>query len=206
MKYLPMFCFLLIVGCQETNPDTNNASDNQEITSKEVPRQMQSNPTPATNNINARIEGNTFRKTLIAGNVKFEVSSENNDSSVIHVQSEGLSVREYDQKIPVEGHLINAFSLDLNHDDFYEIYLVVSAVDGSGRLEILGIASFNDKSAGEIHVKDIQVKRQPQTEKVYVHYGNLTRQFNDEANQVQVYQYRLTKGEAGFILEPVRTQ
>lgn len=205
MKFTLLLLTLLLFGCQENSPSNTND------TKEKIDTSASSSSAPAktnskSGNINVSLDGNIFQKDLIAGKIKYSVSAENKKTSIIHVKSEGLQVREYEQDITVEGQLINAFALDLNHDEFHEVYLVIEGNDGNGQLEIKGIASFNDKSAGEIYVKDIQVKRKPQTDKVYVHYGNLTRQFNDETNHVQVYQYKLNKGEAGFILEPSRTQ
>lgn len=205
MKFTLLFITLILLGCQE-NTSSNSTDSNEKTDSTPTSSVPPAKTNARTNNINANMEGNLFQKNLIAGKIKYTVSAENREVSTIHVKSEGLQVREYEQNITVEGQLINAFALDLNHDEFYEVYLVIEGNDGTGQLEIKGISSYNDKSAGEIYVKDVQVKRQPQTDKIYVHYGNLTRQFNDENNQVQVYQYKLNKGEAGFILEPSRTQ
>ncbi|MEZ4955829.1 MAG: hypothetical protein R2825_19885 [Saprospiraceae bacterium] len=205
MKFTLLLFALFFFGCQSNSPSNSNAT-NEKVDTSASSSNVPAKTNAKTGNINVSLDGNIFQKNLIAGKIKYSISAENKETSIIHIKSEGLQVREYEQDITVEGQLINAYALDLNHDEFYEVYLIVEGNDGNGQLEIKGIASYNDKSAGEIYVKDIQVKRKPQTDKVYVHYGNLTRQFNDETNHVQVYQYKLNKGEAGFILEPSRTQ
>ncbi len=207
MKYLLVILTLAVFwACNENIPPNDTPSTETNVVTE--PDRNDSIITTQSKNVappnrkNLDQDNGVFQKTIQAGKVKFNVSCQNRETSTIHVNSEGLEVRKYERDFTVEGQLKNAFSLDLDGDGFSEIYLVVQGTDDSGNLDLMGIASFKDKSAGEIYVKDVTVPRQMNTDKIYVKGEKLIREFNDEKGELQVYQYNLKKGEAGFILEP----
>ncbi|MEO1263898.1 MAG: hypothetical protein AAFZ15_34145 [Bacteroidota bacterium] len=197
------FSILFVCSCKTEAP--NNADELQQ---KNIPAQVEKPMNKNTIAENKKIAEapSIFEKTVLMGQVNFNVSAENKKTTTVKVNCDGLAVRKYKQEFTVKGQIINAFGLDLDKDGFHELYLAIRRADGSGDIELIGIASYNDKSAGEITINDIKVSKKENTDKVYAFYGELKREFYDQNNQLQVYSYQLKKGEAGFILEPARTK
>ena len=191
-----VFILLFLIGCG------NEHNKNLQTEKKEASQGISVNSKSI--NPNQQETYRKFQKTVFCDSIQFEVSSNNGETSTLHVTCDDLQIRKYDNSFKVEGQLIYAFGTDQNEDGFCELYLVVQKNDGSGNLEIIGIASFNDKSAGEITVKDVNLPRQKNSDKVYVYYEKLKREFHDESGKLHVYNYNLVKSEAGYILEAER--
>ena len=207
MKYLTFLFFVFaLMSCDLDTANDNssssdlNAEEIQDTTETDNLTQSKNVAPPPSNG--SEQNQHPFNKSLQAGKVNFNVSCENGEKSTIHVDCDGLEVRKYEKDFPIEGQLKDAFSLDLDGDGFYEIYLVVKGKKLSSNLEIIGIASYNDKSAGEIYVKDVTTPRQSDSDIVFVENEKLIREFRNEKNELLTFNYNLKKGEAGFILEP----
>jgi len=143
-----------------------------------------------------------FQRTYNAGSFLFKVNATNSEVTPIHVTTEGLP-RAYNETFEIEGALREGHLLDLNKDGFKELYLITQPTDDSGNFDIMGIASYRDKSAGAIYVKDTPEKRKVNSDKVFVEEGELRRSFVQNGNPMN-FKYRLRTGETGFILEAVK--
>ena len=197
---LCLLLILLFVAACTTNssPDSQNEKPAGLVDSSmaKIPKKE---PQPLKNTAPA------FEKTVLCQKIKFNVREVlDGESAMIHVSNDDLSIRKYDHEFPVQGRIQSAFGTDQNDDGFCELYLIIQSNEDDEKLEIIGVASYNDKSAGEINVNDVNLARRKGSDKVYVHYDKLKREFYDENGVLHVYNYNLIKGEAGFILEPVR--
>ena len=199
MKYF--FCLVisaLLFSCKENVPAQSDQSESQIKTE---------NKNTASENSALPSNGDTpviFKKNVEAGKVNFNISAKNGETSTIHVACDDFEIRKYKNDFNVEGQLVDAFGLDLNNDNFYELYLVIKGNDDSDSHNIIGIASYNDKSAGEINIKEINGLKLINSDKIYSENGQLIRELKNDNGEFKKYQYQLIKGEAGFILEPVQ--
>ena len=199
---LTVFAFFVIACNSDSTVQSENANKNEQSPSAEKP--VNTN-TIAENKKSTKAPA-VFEKTVLMGNVNFKVYAENQETTTVKINCDGLSVRKFNQEFVIGGQVINAFGLDLDKDGYHELYIAVQGTDDSGNIGLIGIASYKDKSAGEITINEIEIPRKQNTDKVYAFYGELKREFYDQNNQLQVYSYKLKKGEAGFILEPTRTK
>ncbi len=142
-----------------------------------------------------------FQRTYNAGTFAFKVNATNSEVTPIHISTEGLP-RAYKETIEIEGAVKEGHLLDVNKDGFKELYLITQPTDDSGNLDIIGIASYRDKSAGQIYIKDTKEKRKVNSDKVFVENGELLRSFVQNGKEMN-FKYRLRAGETGFILEAV---
>ena len=161
MKYvLAVLAVLVTLACNNNAPTNSTPSETDvPLTKKGVKTPHAKNANPASTIALGENELE-FRKTVSAGKVRFYVSSHYAETSTILVESDGLEVRKYENEFIVEGKLKDAFGLDLNDDGFFEVYLVIQKTDDSGNLDILGIASYKDKSAGESNCEFSLLKKE----------------------------------------------
>ncbi|MFT4667571.1 MAG: hypothetical protein ACI9XB_004543, partial [Gammaproteobacteria bacterium] len=143
-----------------------------------------------------------FQRTYNAGTFLFKVNATNSEVTPIHISTEALP-RAFKKTFEIEGAVREGHLLDLNKDGFKELYLITQPTGDSGNLDIMGIASFRDKSAGEIYVKDTKEIRQVNSDKVFVENEELRRSFVQNGKAMS-FKYRLRAGETGFILEAVK--
>ena len=202
-NYFFLFLFsLLLINCKTKEPKKTGEKNTIENPSKEG--DLNGKTKAALIEEKPEKIQPIFKESIKMGKVDFDVYAENSEMTKINVTCNDLSIRKYKKEFEVEGQLKNTYSLDLNKDGFYELYMVVQQTDDSGNHDIIGIASFNDKSAGEIYVKDVKTIRVTNSDKVYEKDGQLMREFLDKKNNMQMYKYQLKKGEAGFILRAVK--
>ncbi|MFK7808342.1 MAG: hypothetical protein AB8F74_11125 [Saprospiraceae bacterium] len=143
-----------------------------------------------------------FQRRYDAGNFTFKINAMNGEVTPIHISTEGLP-RAFEETIEVEGAVKTGHLLDLNKDGFKELYLVIQPTGDSGNLDIIGIASYRDKSAGKIIVKDTEEIRAVNSDKIFTKDGELRRSFVQNGKQMD-FGYELKKGETGFVLKAVK--
>ncbi len=142
-----------------------------------------------------------FEKELKAGNLTFNVTCDNSESSTIHVVCTGLKNKDKILDYPIEGQLRDAFVLDLDKNSFSELYLIIKQTGDSGNLTIIGISSYRDKSIGDIYVPEMAMKRRVNSDQVYIEDEKLFRKMIDENGIPKIFSYHLKQGEASFVLE-----
>lgn len=215
MKNL-IYIFLLLglfsCGNDSNQPTQESEKPTEEIQDKIVakPEQKKGNETsgetlvPTGTNTKQSKRSNVFQKTLTDGKVSFDVLCRNGEMSKYQIISSGFENKNIKYNDAVKGQLSDAHLLDLNNDGFCEIYMVFNQTDGSGNKMIKGIASYRNKSSGEIYVKDTELTRQENSDNVFVEDKKLIREFTNEKGQSIKFQYKLSKGESSFVLEPVQ--
>lgn len=199
MKYLICLLFSSFLFLQCTSETAPVTKEETKPASSQLPKPKNQEKAKST-------YPKVFAKRVLAGKVNFDVSAENGPTSNIHIKCDDLAVRKFNKDLTVDGHLKHAFGLDLNKDGFHELYLVVEKNEPEGWLEIIGFASYNDKSAGEITIRDLEIPRKENSDKVYAFYEELRREYYGTDGVIQVYTYKLKKEEAGYALEPYRTK
>ncbi|HFA51112.1 MAG TPA: hypothetical protein ENJ95_19030 [Bacteroidetes bacterium] len=204
---LILLSFIVFFGCGQDQKDAgqSNEAAASEITEKAAPKVVVPKKTVVPKkdmNLPAKTPSR-FTKQFNRGDITFKVDCINQEVSTINVECEGLSAKEFNKKYEVEGQLIDAFALDLNKDKFWELYLIVRPTGDSGNLTIMGITSYKNKSAGDIIVKDTDIIRKVNSDRVYSERGNLIRTFTNEKGEQVKLIYGLERGETGYILRPI---
>jgi hypothetical protein len=142
-----------------------------------------------------------FQRSYNAGPFSFKVNATNSELTPIHISTEGLP-KEFKQTFEKAAAVKEAHLLDLNKDGFMELYIVLQETGKSGNLGLLGIASYKNKSAGEIYIKDTQEIREVNSDRVFVENGELRRTFVRNGKTMN-FKYVLKAGETSFVLEVV---
>ncbi len=196
--FFPIFCLILFSNCSappsEQQPADGNNLQPVEITTDSIAVKQGANL--------AKEDGQAhFEKTLEAGKITFHLECGNSIPDTIHVVCTGLENKDVALDYPTEGQLVDAFVLDLDGNSFFELYLVTTDADGTGRLNVRGVSSYRDKSVGDIYVREMATENQGSSDSIYVEDGMLYRKAVGADGLPMVFKYNLKKGEAGFILE-----
>lgn len=138
-----------------------------------------------------------------AGKFSFNIQAQNGERSKMKITTKGLET-EFKDLFVLEGQVLESHLLDLNGDGFKEVYIITSLTDDSGNLEIMGITSNKDKSAGEIYIKDTKEKRKVNSDRVTVKNGKLMREFVGEDGKVKKYTYELVPDKSTMMLQAVQ--
>jgi hypothetical protein len=136
-----------------------------------------------------------------AGKVTYLIENGENERGASTVKVVGTDP-VFSKEFPVAGRISESFLLDLNKDGFSEFYFTVTTSNGASELK--GIASYRDRSAGEIYVKDENPAWQPGASHIFVENGALYRSFSKSEGTEQKLKYELKKGETSFVLSPVK--
>lgn len=215
MKYSALFalCFL-VFACGKNEPDKTQTeepaqTETTEQNSKDAlapPAEEQPGETlvPVENQSQPIQRKDIFQKKLTDGKVTFDVMCRNAETSKYQILGTGFEQGGVRFNGAVEGQLSESHLLDLNNDGFCEIYLVFDQTDDTGNKMIKGFSSYRNKSAGEIYVKDTEMIRQMNTDRVYVEDKKLKRSFKDENGTDVSFEYKLEKGESSFVLTPAK--
>jgi|GEM_PF-3759833 len=182
-------------GIQAPNNSTT-PTEAKPTTTPKTDVQTPITPTPEAMPLNGM-----FHRAYDMGPFIFNLFVENGENTTFKLESEKLS-RAFNERYTFEGQITDGVVLDLDNDGFKELYLTCSITDDSGNKDIMGWASYRDKAAGQIYVDDTKMIRAMNTDKVYAKDGKLYRSFKDENGTSKVFEYLLTRGEAGMRLTP----
>ena len=206
MKNLSYFVFLFFfTGCSSSGSNSSVPAETRVAAADTVEKTTeisQPEETPAkiaSTERNVAPPQKSYPKEFSAGKINFKIESPETERSATVVKVEGEAPSKFSREFAVEGSVQDAFLLDLDKDGFSELYLVVAS---EGQLELKGYASYRDRSAGEIYVKDTDAKRQAESDRIFVENGLLFRTFKTRENAVSKFKYELKKGETSFVLSP----
>lgn len=143
-----------------------------------------------------------FSKNFSAADYRLFISSTNREITNIHIHSEGLNV-PYNEVISIEGQVLNAYMTDLNKDNNNEFIIVFRGSDDSGNVNIMALASNENKSISSMSVNEPAALRAVNTDKVSLIDGQLIRSFISN-NELQTYQYKIIPGETAYILRAIK--
>ncbi|HMQ47202.1 MAG TPA: hypothetical protein PKA00_06820 [Saprospiraceae bacterium] len=167
MKYyhlLLLFLLTISLSCGQNKSKAGQSQSEAETTSEPQPEQApektreESMPTPQeevtkpAENL-SKVQQLAFKPTqrmLSSGKVQFII-----DNPAIHqlkITPSGLEVRNEPMEKTVDGTLEDAFITDLDKDGFPEVYCIVRSREGLGEANIVGFASYRNRSYGEIYV------------------------------------------------------
>jgi len=143
----------------------------------------------------------SFPTTFSAGKVTFNIETPAVGAGPAVVRIEG-SQPDFSKEFEVGGEVRDAFLLDLDKDGFSELYVVFAAPGAAGQLALAGYASYRDRSAGEIYVKEPAAQKQPGSDQVFTKGEKLFRTFTPANGGAVKWAYSLKKGETSFVLTP----
>ena len=149
---------------------------------------------------------NRFQKELPAGKLTFKISSENLDNNILKVECTGFEEREVNNDYPIKGKVIDAFILDIDKNNYSELYTLVKDDNNGGNVTIMGVSSYRDRNVADIIVKDTDAKRQANSDTVYIENNLLIRKFIDKNGNPLKFGYKLSQSETAFILEAVKIE
>lgn len=151
-----------------------------------------------------------FEEKLTEGPVTFIVESPNAKRNYFTLNTEGMSVRNEETKVDVNGQVVRAQLADLNQDSYPEVYIFTR---GEGGIEnVYAFASYRNRSYGQIYMAEAEqyaTKRGYQGGDTYeLTETRLIRSFSlseegQRTAESQTVEYALKKGETSYRLEPV---
>jgi ribosomal protein S18 acetylase RimI-like enzyme len=152
----------------------------------------------------------SFEERLTAGPVTFIVESPNASSNYFTLNTEGMSVRNEETKMEVDGAVVRAQLADLNQDSYPEVYIFTRS--DSGTEEVYAFASYRNRSYGQIYMAEAE-NAANQRGREGVETFELTEtallqkiaasQSGQRTGDTQTVTYALKQGETSYRLEPV---
>lgn len=200
MKFIPFYILLIIfLSCnnKENKDKKHNTTPPQ---AKEEGQEISSQPEEIKGHDNQKT--GVFLEELKSGKLSFKVESNNTKDNKMKISISGLEKTNYMETFDIEGKVEQAFLLDINKDNYIELYIVLSLENGTGNKKMIGIASFRNKSAGEIHVQGIRVEMQDNSDSIKKTHDSIRRVFTDAEGKVLDVNYVMAEGEAGYRLIP----
>ncbi len=208
MKNLQFLAFLLLLSACSNSGTPTERQETPQIPSDTVA----AIPTPAETaqetlaapeltERNAIAPPSSLPKEFSSGAVTFKLESPETERNATVLKVQGRQPNQFSKEFSVEGEVKDAFLLDLNEDGFSELYLAIASPDG--QIGLKGYASYRDRSAGEIYVKDKKIEKQASSDRIFVENGQLFRSFISPSGKSVKVKYQLQKGETSFVLSPV---
>lgn len=145
-----------------------------------------------------------FSQKFKTENYRLFIASNNNEVSNISIYSEELTI-PYRETITVEGQVMGVYMTDLNSDNNNEFIIAVRPSDDSGNIDIIALATNNNTSISEVAVEEPLALRAVNSDKLSIIDGQLIRSFISN-NELQAYQYKMSKGESSYILRAVKIE
>lgn len=225
MKTTLFWCFLLafaLYSCGESSEATSNASTADVSGGSKAPASEQATPKTATDSLettsaptviarqSSAAAPTPFETKLTEGPVTFIVQSPNSTPNFFTLNTEGMTVRNEETKIEVNGRVVRAATADLNQDNYPEVYIITQTEEDIE--EIYAFASYRNRSYGQIHMakadNDASFRGNAggstyelqETKLIRRHTITQNGQRTGEAGTVE---YVLKKGETSYRLEPV---
>jgi hypothetical protein len=189
----------------DTITETESASDEASVaaeTAAPEPAEMARQSTPAA--------AGPFEERLTAGSVTFIVESPNASSNYFTLNTEGMSVRNEETKMEVNGAVVRAQLADLNQDSYPEVYIFTRSDNGTEKVH--AFASYRNRSYGQIYMAEAEnaanQRDRDGVETFELMETALLRKFSTPQNEQrsgnpQTITYTLKKGETSYRLEPV---
>lgn len=177
---------VMFVGCQQEKKETLKTGS-EEVSVEEVKTKK---TIPA------------YTKTFKTNNYSIVFEADKGEVSTVKIKTTGLGEDKVDS-LKVEGEILAAHMTDLNNDGFKEFFLTVSPTDDSGNIDLIGIASNKGKSFSDIMIQELDLLRDKNTDKVTIGEDRILREFFTKG-QAANCTYKLTEGEAGYILSAVK--
>ncbi|MCB0520234.1 MAG: hypothetical protein H6577_19460 [Lewinellaceae bacterium] len=144
------------------------------------------------------VQAKPFNREFIAGQVTFKVSSDETGKGQVNIFADTNNKKSFSREFEVTGNIGDAFLLDLDADGFSEMYLVINKAPHP---EIKGYSSYQNRSAGEIVVKD-DIPTGAVASHILTRDGKLFREIKDGNGGTKEQSYLLEKSETSFILAP----
>jgi|AntRauTorckE5430_2_1112549.scaffolds.fasta_scaffold22744_2 hypothetical protein len=185
---------------EATAPTENNTQPEEENTTEDLELARQS----------AAVTEEPFEERLTEGPVTFIVKAPNTMPNSFTLNTEGMSVRNEETTVDVEGQVVRASLADLNQDSYPEVYIITRREDGTEN--VYAFASYRNRSYGQIYMAEARAYTAQRgyeggdtyelTETKLVCKFPIT-QDGQRTDEAQTVKYTLKKGETSYRLEPV---
>jgi len=184
-----------------TESTSNEASAPAEAAAPEPAEMTRQSAPPATG---------PFEEKLTEGTVSFIVESPNSSSNYFTLNTEGMSVRNEETKMDIDGAVVRAQLADLNQDSYPEVYIFTRS--DSGTEEVYAFASYRNRSYGQIYMAEAEntanQRGREGVETFELTETALLQKFTASQNgqrtgDTQTVTYALKQGETSYRLEPV---
>lgn len=151
-----------------------------------------------------------FEETLTEGPVTFIVESPNARPNYFTLNTEGMSVRNEETRVDVNGTVVRAQLADLNQDSYPEVFIFTRSDDGTE--DVYAFASYRNRSYGQIYRAEAEkyaaLRGSGGGDTYELTETALLRRFTATQNgqrtgDTQTVEYALKKGETSYRLEPV---
>ena len=206
MKIFPilLLAILAISACQST-PKEKETAQVQTPPKETIQKPKALTPSPPATPKNKWVGKTSTGKAYV-------VERKEKDGKVEYVlNGEGFKFAK-ETKLLNHADVKDILTADLDKDGFDEAYIIYDCQEkGEASPVIAAFVSFKDRAFGPIYVRAAsakQLKGYQGHDKIYIENGQLVREFpifDGEKNtgKTQRLTYRLSAGEAGFVLKPV---
>jgi len=159
--------------------------------------------------------GNGFSQTVELNGISFRVTCPNNSSiNILHVAPSGLAIDNTTIRQEIDGTVSGAEMADLNADGYPELYVYVTSAGSGSYGSLIAYGSNRNKSLSAIYFPSVSENQKSAKgymghdqfavgEGALLHRFPIYREGDNNANPtggMRQIQYKLTQGEAGWIL------
>jgi hypothetical protein len=217
---------IVITGCnnqttertEETNTNTDTTS--QEINTEDTAGQRPAAADTSSKEANVGEEANSFQKSLQFKDITFNVSTKGEGSlRQLFIKPNGLSEKEQNVELEIDGKVTNAQVADLNADGFPEVLVFTQSAGSGGYGNVIAYSVNGGKSMSRVSFP--ATSENPKVKKGYMGHDNfsvkqsvLIQEFpvykEGDANSnptggVRSVEYKLVDGEASrkFIADKI---
>lgn len=185
----------LICSCQQKSEEIYSLQETA-VNAKPSFEDTENEP---SQNAKLLAKSRVFKRGFKDKDFGFLLESTKGDINTFKLRSTGLK-NEFIKTYEIEAQLVDAYFMDLNNDNYKELYLVTQASDNSANLDLMAFATNGLESASQITILDSEINRKMNSDKIYVKENKLYRTF--EANQKDhLFLYSLQEEENALLLK-----
>lgn len=195
---------LILISCHKKEVEVRTQTKNTNNTSQSKDTVKQTKPASKETGFNKQFE--------LYG-ITFDISSPNNSSiNSITITPKGLKNDNSPITVEADGTITNAQIADLDLDQSPEIYIFINSAGSGSYGSLIAYSCNNKKSLSEIYLPDLNEDKTNSKgyaghDEMQIIENTLSRRFNlynqdyKPTSIMRQLQYKLTKGETGYVLK-----
>jgi len=149
---------IVITGCNnQTTEQTEETNTNTDTTSQEINTEDTAGQRPAaadtsSKEANVGEEANSFQKSLQFKDITFNVSTKGEGSlRQLFIKPNGLSEKEQNVELEIDGKVTNAQVADLNADGFPEVLIFTQSAGSGSHGNVVAFSANGVKSMSRVY-------------------------------------------------------
>lgn len=199
--YFIITALIILISCNKNKVETKNTIISNDLKKETV------------KSTKTALKETGYNKNFQLYGIAFTISSPNNSSiNLITITPKGLQNDNNPIIVEADGTITNVQIADLDMDESPEIYIFTNSVGSGSYGSLLAYSANNKKSLSQIYFPDLNEDKKNSNgyaghDEMQIIENTLSRRFyvyNQEYKPTSIMrqlQYKLTKGEAGYILK-----